>query len=187
MGFMGWAILSFWNNRGKKDWATARMVRRIPLIGPYLRDLGFADSTAAAGRMLRGRVPIADVLLQASEATTLPEVTNYWIAARDDLSRGVGLGAALDKDPLTKGERMELAGVSDLDQVATVMESISDMRQQASKTKHSLIVWAAFGLSGIYLVIAFGSAIYALTIMNMSMDSMMNAFMPGGGEGGGGE
>ncbi len=185
--FMAWAMFSFWNNRGKRDWPTARIVRRIPLIGAYLRDLGFADSTAAAGRMLRGRVPIADTLLQASESTTLPEVANYWMNAREDLSRGVGLGAALDKDPLTKGERMELAGVSDLDQVATVMDSISDMRQQASKTKHSLIVWLAFGLSGIYLVIAFGSAIYALTIMNMSMDSMMGQFMPGGGGGGGGE
>jgi hypothetical protein len=111
-------------------------------------------------------------------------VANYWISAKEDLSRGVGLGAALDKDPLTKSERMELAGVSDLEQVATVMESISDMRQQASKTKHSLIVWAAFGFSGIYLVIAFGSAIYALTVMNMSMDSMMAQFMPGGGGGG---
>jgi type II secretory pathway component PulF len=187
--FMGWAIFSFWNNRGKKDWPTARAVRRIPLIGAYLRDLGFADSTAAAGRMIRGRVPISDALLQASEATTFPEVASYWLSAREDLSRGVGLGAALDKDPLTKGERMELAGVSDLDQVATVMDSISDMRQQSSKTKHSLIVWLAFGLSGIYLVIAFGSAIYALTVMNMSMDSMMGQFMPGGGggEGGGGE
>jgi type II secretory pathway component PulF len=187
--FMGWAILSFWHNRGKRDWPTARMVRRIPLIGSYLRDLGFADSTAAAGRMLRGHVPIADTLQQASEATTFPEVANYWIAAREDLSRGVGLGAALDKDPLTKGERMELAGVSDLEQVATVMDSISEMRQHASKTKHSLIVWAAFFGSGLYLVIAMGSAIYALTIMNMSMDSMMNAFMPsnsgGGGDSGG--
>lgn len=179
--FMGWAIISFWNNRGKKDWPTARIVRGIPLIGAYLRDLGFADSTAAAARMVRGRVPIADALFQASEATTIPEVARYWINARDDLSRGVSLGAALDRDPLTKGERMELAGVSDLEQVATVMDSISEMRQQASKTKHSLIVWMAFAGSGLFLVIAFGSAIYALTVMNMSMDSMMGQFMPGGG------
>lgn len=183
-GFLVWTVLSFWNNRGKRDWPTARIVRRIPLIGAYLRDLGFSDSTAAAARMLRGRVPIADTLLQASEATTLPDVANYWLSAREDLSRGVGLGAALDKDPLTKGERMELAGVSDLEQVATVMDSISEMRQSASKTKHSLIVWMAFALSGIYLVIAFGSAIYALTVMNMSLDSMMGQFMPGGGGGG---
>jgi len=181
--FLVWTIISFWHNRGKKDWPTARVVRRIPLIGAYLRDLGFSDSTAAAARMLRGRVPIADTLLQASEATTFPEVAHYWISAREDLSRGVSLGAALDKEPLTKGERMELAGVADLDQVATVMDSISEMRQAASKTKHSLIVWLAFGLSGIYLVIAFGSAIYALTVMNMSMDSIMGQFLPGmGGE-----
>jgi type II secretory pathway component PulF len=184
--FLVWAVFSFWNNRGKKDWPTARIVRKIPLIGAYLRDLGFADSTAAAGRMLRGSVPIADVLSQASEATTLPEVSDYWLNAREDLSRGVGLGAALDREPLTRSERMELAGISDLGQVATVMESIADMRSQASKTKHSLIVWLAFGLSGVYLVIAFGSAIYALTVMNMSLDSMMGSFMgsAGGGDGG---
>lgn len=184
MGFLVWAVFSFWNNRGKKDWPTARMVRKIPLIGAYMRDLGFADSTSAAGRMLRSSVPIADVLSQASEASTLPDVSAYWLNARQELSRGLGLGAALDREPLTRSERMELGGVSDLSQIATVMESIADMRAQAAKTKHSLIVWLAFGLSGIFLVIAFGSAIYALTVMNMSLDSMMGGLM---GNGGGGE
>ncbi len=183
--FLIWTIISFWHNRGKKDFPTARMVRKIPMIGAYLRDLAFADSTSAAARMLRGNVPIADVLIQASEAAAIPEVTNYWLASREDLSRGLGLGAALDREPLTRSERLELAGISDLSQVATVMESISEMRQQAAKTKHSLIVWMAFGLSGLYLVVAFGSAIYALTVMNMSLDSMMGSFMSTGGEGGG--
>jgi hypothetical protein len=62
--------------------------------------------------------------------------------------------------------------LSDLGQVATVLESIAEMRSQAyAKTKHSLIVWLAFGLTGVFLAVAFGSAIYALTVMNMSMDS----------------
>jgi type II secretory pathway component PulF len=178
--FLVWAVFSFWNNRGKKDWPTARVVRKIPLIGAYLQDLGFADSAMAAARMLRGSVPIANVLEQASEAATAPEVADYWLRSREELSRGVNLGAALDHAPLTRNERLELAGISDLDQVATVMESIADMRAQSAKTKHSLIVWLAFGLSGLYLVIAFGSAIYALTVMNMSMDSMMEQFMSGG-------
>lgn len=181
MAFLFWSVFSFWNNRGKRDWPTARLVRKIPMIGAYLRDLGFADSAAAAARMLRGHVPIADVLDQASEASTIPEVGDYWKRANEALEHGVGLGPALDREPLTKGERMELAGVSDLDQIATVLESISEMRSQSAKTRNSLIVWLAFGLSGLYLVIAFGSAIYALTVMNMSMDSMMNQFLSGGG------
>ncbi len=146
--FMIWTILSFWHNRGKRDWPTARMVRKIPMIGAYLRDLGFADSTSAAARMLRGNVPIVNVLEQAAEATTFPEVSQYWLAVREDLSRGVGLGAALDREPLTKSERLELAGIADLGQVATIMESISELRAQAAKTKHSMIVWLAFVGSG---------------------------------------
>lgn len=183
MVFLVWAIVSFWHNRGKSDFLAARMVRRIPMIGAYLRDLGFSDSAAAAGRMLRGSVPIADVFTQAAEATTFPEVTKYWLDSREYLSRGVGLGAALDRPPLTQSERMELAGVSDLGQVSTVMDSISEMRAHSAKTKHSLIVWLAFGFSGVYLVIAFGSAIYALTVMNMSVDGMMSGLMGGGGGG----
>jgi len=185
MAFLFWAIISFWNNRGKKDWPTARIVRKIPLVGAYLRDLGFSDSMAVASRMLRGHVPIADVMVQAAEASSVPEVTEYWMNSRADLSRGVTLGAALDREPLTSGERMELASISDLGQVSTVMESISEMRTQASKTKHSLIVWLAFGISGLYLFIAFGSAIYALTVMNMSMESMMGEFL-GSARGAGG-
>ena len=59
------------------------------------------------------------------------------------------------------------------------MESIAEMRAQSAKTKHSLIVWLAFALTGVYLAIAFGSAIYALTVMNMSMDSMMGGLTEG--------
>ncbi|MCK5285034.1 MAG: type II secretion system protein [Alphaproteobacteria bacterium] len=177
--FMCWVIFSYWINRGKKDWPTARIVRKIPLIGGYLRDLAFADSMSAAGRMLRGLVPINDTLEQSAEASSAPDVMEYWIESMFDLGRGVGLGAALDRKPLTKSERLELASLSDLKQVATVMESIAEMRSQAAKTKHKLIVWLAFALTGVFLVIAFGSAIYALTVMNMSMDSMMGGLMSG--------
>ena len=177
--FLVWTIASFWMNKGKDDWPTARIVRKIPLVGGYLRDLGFSDSMMAAARMLRGLVPINDTLKQSAGATTVPEVTAYWQGASKELERGVLLGSALDRAPLTRNERLELASLSDLGQVATVLESIAEMRQAAAKTKHSLIVWVAFALTGVFLVIAFGSAIYALTVMNMSMDSMMGGLMEG--------
>ncbi|MBX2833910.1 MAG: type II secretion system protein [Micavibrio sp.] len=177
--FMCWCIFSYWLNRGKKDWPTARIVRKIPLIGAYMRDLAFGDSMMAASRMLRGSVPINATLEQSSEASTVPEVIQYWENSLEDLSRGVSLGSALDREPLRRAERLELAALSDLEQVATVMESISEMRSQSAKTKHSLIVWLAFAMTGVFLVIAFGSAIYALTVMNMSMDSMMGGLMQG--------
>jgi type II secretory pathway component PulF len=177
--FMVWCIISFFLNKGKTDWPTARIVRRIPLIGSYLRDLGFSDSMMAASRMLRGRVPINEALEQAAQSTTSPEVAQYWYAANADLARGISLGSVLDREPLNRNERMELASLSDLTQVATILESVSEMRSQTAKTKHSLIVWLAFALTGLFLVIAFGSAIFALSVMNMSMDSMMSGLMEG--------
>ena len=177
--FMAWCVISFWYNRGKRDWPTARVVRKIPLIGGYLRDLAFADSMSAAARMLHGIVPVNEMLEQSSQASASPDVAAYWDNAREDLQRGITLGAALDREPLTRSERLELASLSDLNQVATVMESISEMRAQASKTKHKLIVWLAFALTGVFLVLAFGSAIFALTVMNMSMDSMMSGLTAG--------
>lgn len=177
--FLVWCILSFFYNRGKKDWPTARVVRAIPLVGAYLRDLGFADSMSVCARMIRGKVPIADALQQASESTNIPDIATYWEQAHSDLGRGVSLGQALDRDPLTRNERMELAGLSDLAQLATIMDAISEMRAQSGKTKHSLIVWLAFAITGLYLVIAFGSAIFGLTVMNMSMDSMMGGMLGG--------
>lgn len=177
--FMVWCIISFWFNRGKRDWPTARVVRKIPLIGAYLQDLAFANSMSAASRMLRGMVPINDTLGQSAEASSAPEVIQYWKDSAQDLGRGVSLGSALDRAPLRRAERLEIASLSDLDQVATVMESIAEMRSAAAKGKHKLIVWLAFGLTGVFLAIAFGSAIYALTVMNMSMDSMMGGLMQG--------
>jgi len=178
-GFMGWCVFSFFINRGKRDWPTQRIVRKIPLIGGYMRDLSFADSMSAASRMLRSNVPINDALQQSSEASNSPEVAAYWDAANEQLSRGVGLGTALDREPLSRSERLELATLSDLSQVATIMESIAELRAQAARVKHKLIVWLAFLLTGVYLAIGFGSAIYALTVMNMSMDSMMGGLMEG--------
>ena len=177
--FMAWAVFSFFMNKGKTDWPTARIVRKIPLIGAYLRDLGFADSMMAAARMMRGLVPIGETLKQSSEATSVPEVADYWLAANKELENGVNLGAAMDRSPLTRSERLELASLSDLAQVATVLESIAEMRAAAAKTKHALIVWLAFAMTGVYLALAFGSAIFALTVMNMSMDSMMGGLMEG--------
>lgn len=177
--FMTWCIFSFWINRGKQDWSTAKLVRRIPLIGSYLRDLAFADSMVAAARMLRGRVPINVALKQSEEASSSPDVAQYWRDASHNLGRGVGLGVAMDRKPLTRSERLEIAGLSDLGQVATVMESIAEMRAASAKTRHKFIVWIAFALTGVFLAIAFGSAIYALTVMNMSMDSMMGGLMQG--------
>ena len=85
---------------------------------------------------------------------------------------------------MNRGERMELMTVSDLNQIATVLESISEMRAQAASTKNSFIVWLAFILTGLYLLVAFGSAIFALRLMNFSMDTVMQDIM--GGMGGGG-
>lgn len=178
-GFLVWCMISFYMNRGKSDWPTARIVRNIPLIGGYMRDLGFTDSMMACSRMLKSHVPIGEALSQASEATTAPDVSAYWLEANDQLKRGVGLGTALDRPPLNRAERLELTTLSDLGQVATILESIAEMRAQGARTKHSLIVWLAFALTGVYLTIAFGSAIYALTVMNMSMDSMMGGLTEG--------
>lgn len=177
--FMAWCVFSFWINRGKNDWPTAKVVRKIPLIGAYLRDLAFADSMLAAARMLKGRVPIDTTLKQSAEASASPDVAKYWLEASHNLGRGLGLGSALDRAPLTRAERLEIATLSDLGQVATVMESIADMRSASAKTKHKLIVWIAFFLTAVFLAVAFGSAIYALTVMNMSMDSMMGGLMQG--------
>ncbi|MGH1402670.1 MAG: type II secretion system F family protein [Alphaproteobacteria bacterium] len=177
--FMAWCVFSFWLNRGKQDWPTAKVVRKIPLIGSYLRDLAFSDSMMACGRMLRGKVPIDDALEQSADASASPDVAIYWRDASYHLGRGVGLGSALDRTPLKRSERLEIAGLSDLGQVATVMESIAEMRSAAAKTRHKFIVWIAFAITGVFLAIAFGSAIYALTVMNMSMDSMMGGLMQG--------
>lgn len=178
-GFMVWCMISYFLNRGKRDWPTARIVRKIPLIAGYMRDLSFADSMSAASRMFKSNVSINDTLRQSAEASNSPEVAQYWDDANEQLSRGVNLGVALDRAPLTRSERLELASLSDLNQVATIMDSISEMRAQSARVKHKLIVWIAFLLTGVYLALAFGSAIYALTVMNMSMDSMMGGLMEG--------
>jgi type II secretory pathway component PulF len=179
--FFGWVMFSFWYNRGKTDWPTARIVRRIPLIGGYLRDMAFADAFYAAGLMLKAKVPIADVMKQTAESSTSPEVKIYWRTVFEDLSRGIGLGQAMARHPMSVSERSELMAVSDLRHIPTVVDSISENRAMMAKTKGNQIVMGALFGTGIYLAIAFGSSVYALSVLNMGMDSMMSDVLGSGG------
>jgi hypothetical protein len=181
-GFMVWCVVSFFINRGKRDWPTARIVRKIPLIGGYMRDLSFADSMAAASRMLRTASRLMMFYVNPGKRQPRPMSAMYWDVPMSNCLAAWGLAAPLIVNRLNRSERLELATLSDLSQVATIMESIAELRSQSARTKHKLIVWMAFLLTGVYLAIGFGSAIYALTVMNMSMDSMMGGLM-GGAEG----
>jgi hypothetical protein len=66
-----------------------------------------------------------------------------------------------------------------MSQVATVLESISDIRIEKSNSKYKMIVLGAFIFMSFYLLLAFGSAIFALQLMNVSTDSMMEQAMGG--------
>ena len=79
---------------------------------------------SAACRMLQGNVPINATLEQSADASGAPDVSQYWAESLEDLGRGVSLGQALDREPLRRNERVELASLSDLEQVAAVTESI---------------------------------------------------------------
>ena len=152
-GFMGWCVFSFFINKGKRDWPTARFVRKIPLISGYMRDLSFADSMNAASRMLRSNVPIGDTLKQSGEAASSPEVAAYWDGANTELSRGVSLGSALDREPLNKSERLELATLSDLSQVATIMESLC--LHSVLLPLYPILLFLKFALSSMVFIIPF--------------------------------
>lgn len=171
--FGSWLVLSSIWNRGKPDYLAARITRKIPLIGHYLRDLGFADSMMAAARMIEGGVRIDETLKETSETTTLPEIKRYWNKVREEVQKGVNIGQALDRDPLSRMERLEMLSVSKLDQLSSTFLHIADLRQERAKMKHAMIFWLALIGTGAYLFIAVASALYVVSLMGMSIESVM--------------
>jgi type II secretory pathway component PulF len=175
----GWAIFSFWFNRNKDDWPTARMVGRLPLFGRYMEDLSVGNSMHACAMMLKAKVPVADCLKQAATAANFYTVKKLWNQALLELGKGVHLGQALARPPLLLQERLELNSVANLDHVVTVMNSMAEIRGLMAAQKSRMIIMGLFIGSAMYLMIAIGSFIYALSLLNVSMDNSLNQMMMG--------
>jgi type II secretory pathway component PulF len=174
-GAVGLALLamSFWKNRHNPNHWTSRMVAKLPIISPYLRDTNMHDSCRLIARLLRGSVPLDEAIRIIRDSSIEPTVRGYWDTCLDRLMAGVDTAKALARAPLLRAEQDQVRSIQSVDQLSEVFESISEERKGAAKNGQRKIMMAGMmimmGLFGSVVL----TMIWLLMIQNQGfMDSL---------------
>ncbi|HVY12995.1 MAG TPA: type II secretion system F family protein [Alphaproteobacteria bacterium] len=181
-GSVGLTLLamSFWKNRHNPEHFASRMIGKLPIISPYLRDNNMHDAARLMARLLRGGVPLDEAIRIIKDSSIEPITRRYWQACLDRLMAGVDTNKALARDPMTRAEQDQLRSIQSVDQLAEVFDSIAEERKSAAKTGQRKIMMAGMmfmmGLFGAVVL----TMIWLLMIQNQGfMDSLKD--MHGGG------
>jgi type II secretory pathway component PulF len=172
--------MTFWNNRHKPDHFASRMIAKLPLISPYMRDSGMDDACHLMSRLLKGGVPLDEAIRIIQESSIEPITRKYWGSCLDRLMAGVDSAKALAREPLTRAEQDQIRSIQSIDQLAEVFEGIGEERKSAAKTGQRKIMMAGLGI----MMVLFGAVvltmIWLLMIQNQGfMDSLKDVHAGG--------
>lgn len=167
-------VVSYWQNRHKPEHFTARMMMKMPLLAPYMRNTSMRDTCKLMGRLLRGKVPLAEALAIIIESTVEPFSRIYWKESEHKIMSGVEPARALARWPLNKAESDQILTIQSVDQLSEVYEAIGEERGLMAKADQRKIVkfglFMLFALSGITVL----TTIYLLMLQNQSFLNSLN-------------
>ncbi len=172
--------VTYYVNRGKKDHAASKLLTKMPLFSPYLRDTALADTCKLTARLLRGHVPLDEALEIISESSMFPEVQEFWSKSRERLRAGAPPARALARSPLNKVEQDQIATAQQVSQIAEVMDSIAEERANGAKAAQRKIMQ-----SGLIFMMLFGGLtvllmIYLIMTQNQGFMDSLNQMRGGG-------
>ncbi|MGE4351415.1 MAG: type II secretion system F family protein [Bdellovibrionales bacterium] len=167
-------VYSYWRNRHKRDHYTSRMMMKIPILSPYLRNSSMKDTCKLMTRLLQGKVPLAEALQIIMESSVEPSARQYWTDCKNKIMSGIDPSRAMAQWPLTKAERDQLVTIQSIDQLADVYNAIADERGLMAKADQRRIM--KFGL---YLLVVLSgvtilTTIYLLMLQNQSFLNTLN-------------
>ncbi len=161
-------VFSYWRNRHKKDHYTARLMMKVPMLSPYLRNVSLKDTCKLMTRLLHGKVPLAEALEIIIESSVEPAARTYWAECKQKILSGVEPARALSRWPLSKPERDQIRTIQTVDQLGEVYESIAVERDLMAKADQRKILkfglYLLIGLSGITIL----TTIYLLMLQNQN-------------------
>ena len=168
-------------NRHRPDHFTAKLLMKAPVFSSYIRNVSLQDTCKLMGRLLRGKVPLAEAIDIITQSTYVPSNRAYWLSCKDRIMAGVGPSRALARWPLLKAETDQIATIQSVDQLSEVYESIAEERGLMAKADQRRIT-----MLGIIAMIFFAGAtiltmIYLLMVQNQTFLDSMNSMRSGGG------
>lgn len=170
---IGILAMLFWQNKDKPDHFASRMVSKLPLVAPFMRDTNMNDSAKLMARLLQGGVPLDEAIKIIIESSIEPSIRKYWETCLARLMAGIDTPKALAREPLTRQEMDQIRSIQSIEQLAEVFEGISEERASMAKVGQRKIMMAGVGL----LMTLFGAVvltmIYLLSLQNQGfMDSL---------------
>lgn len=166
--------VSYWYNRHKPDHFTSRLMMKVPLLSPYLRNTNLKDTCKLMARLLHGKVPLAEALKIIIDTAVEPSTKAYWKECEGKIMAGVDPSRALARWPLAKPERDQILTIQSVDQLGEVYSAIADERGLMAKADQRKIfkfgLFMLIGLSGITIL----TTIYLLMLQNQSFLNSLN-------------
>ena len=167
-------IVAYWKNRHKQDHYTARLMMKIPLLSPYLRNSSLKDTCKLMTRLLRGKVPLAEALKIIIESSVEPAARAYWKTSEQKIMAGIEPARALAHWPLSKAECDQIVTIQSVDQLGEVFEAIAEERGLMAKANQRRIL-----KSGLYFLVVLSgitiiTTIYLLMLQNQSFLNTLN-------------
>src|SRR5262249_35026469 len=118
----------YWFNRHRPNHFTARLMMKTPVFSSYLCNVGLQDSCKLMGRLLQGKVPLAEAIKIIIDSVYEPTARNYWSECEGRIMAGVEPSRALRRKPLNKAENDQIATIQSVDQLAEVYAAIAEER-----------------------------------------------------------
>jgi type II secretory pathway component PulF len=162
-------VVLYWFNRHRSDHFTSRLMMKAPILSSYLRNTSMQDTCKLMRRLLEGKVPLADALSIIIESCFEPMTRTYWSKSRERIMAGGEPRRALCREPLSKGERDQIATIQSVDQLAEVYGSIAEERGLMAKADQRRLTISGVMITMFFFGATVLMAIYLLMIQNQGV------------------
>lgn len=150
-------------------------LERIPLVNKVLVHSAISETIGIVAKMLRGRVNLMAACDIAFSATRHFSTKRYWRDVRKGMEAGMAPGEAMTREPLTRGECVEVQASHDVDQLAGILATISAYRADQAKSANSTLIKVAFYATLLYGAASVGAAMFALWTQNSSLQNLLGS------------
>ncbi len=162
-------VVSLILRSGKLEAISSAVVRKLPIIRPFIENTAMAETFGIVGRMLKGKVQFDEAVKVAAEATPVKDVANLWKQVLDRVMRGDTVDRAFRNPIMTRSELIEIGAHQNSDQLATMLMNIGAERGEAAKRGLRQIVVGGVAFVIIYTFLAAGAAMWVLWVQNKGL------------------
>lgn len=180
VGFTAAVVAFFFGSNQTKDKISHALVK-LPLLRRVFMDGSLADSFLLLGRMTKNGVPLVRSMDILANFTSITIISSFWLNVRQSIIGGWDTVRAFQAGGLlSRQELIVMAAHQDRQQLAKIMESMSENRQgESERGVRQFVTWSVV-LTIMYMMVVMGMAMWLLTVQDMGLGASFDDLMNGG-------